>query len=301
MHQKIFAVMGATGHIGHVIVDDLLKRGHYVRAIGRDEHKLKHLLSKGAEIWFSEYDDVDTLTDAFKNTYAIFSMIPPTEDENYTEYQERVSKAICQAIKNANVNHVVNLSSIGADLTEGTGPIKGLHDHEQRLDELKEFISLIHLRPNFFMENLNELIPLIQHTGIVSTCLDENLPISMVATRDIGWKAADFLDSSAPQSHLVFEFVGPREVTMQHVAELFSHALDNPRLSYQQISYDEQRDLLLDAGLRPDFVDLLVEMYEGYNTGLIKPSKDLKLTHHGTTTLEEYIHMITHKLFAKAA
>lgn len=37
MSKKIFAIMGATGQIGHVVADDLLKRGHTVRAFGRDK------------------------------------------------------------------------------------------------------------------------------------------------------------------------------------------------------------------------------------------------------------------------
>ncbi len=300
MSQKIFAIMGATGHVGHVIVEDLLKRGHQVRALGRDEKKLQHLLGKGAEIWFLNFDDVDVLTDSFKDTYAIFSMLPPARNTNYAAYQDRVSDAICKAIKNANVNRVVNLSSVGANLAEGTGPVKGLYRHEKRLDALKSFASLVHLRPNYFMENLNDFIPMIQNQGVIRSCMDENLPIPMVATRDIGWKASDFLDSSAPQPHLVFDFAGPKEVTMHYVAELFAQAFDHPDLRYEQISYDAEKQILLNAGLLPDTVDLLIEMYKGFNSGLFKPTQELKPSHHGMTTLEEYIQMLAHKNIAHA-
>ena len=300
MTQKIFTIMGATGHAGHVIVDDLLKRGHHVRALGRDEKKMKHLLNKGAEIWFLEYDDVDILTDSFKDAYAIFCMIPPAKESGYLAYQDRVSEAICQAIVNAEVSRVVNLSSVGAELSDGTGPIKGLHKHEQRLDALKQFASLVHLRPNFFMENLYPMIPLIQHQGVLTNSLEEDLPIPMVATRDIGWKAADFLDSSAPQPHLVFDFIGPKEVTMHHVTEVFAQAFDHPHLRYQQISDDDQRQLMLSVGFLPDMVELYIEMYKGFNTGLIKPTQELKLSHHGITTLEEFMQMLVHKTLVHA-
>jgi uncharacterized protein YbjT (DUF2867 family) len=256
-------------------------------------------MDKGAEIWFSEHDDIETITDSFKDTYAIFSMIPPGHGvSDYDAFQDRVSHAICQAITQANVTRVVNLSSVGGELAEGTGMIKGLHEHEQRLDTLKTFSCLVHLRPNFFMENLTEMLPMIQDKGVLSSAIDAKLPIPMVATRDIGWKAADFLVSTAPQPHLVFDFVGPREVTMQQATAILAQAFDHPDLRYQQISYDEEANLLLESGLPQDLVTMLVEMYKGFNTGMIKPTQELKPSHHGRTTLEEFIQMIAHKTIA---
>jgi hypothetical protein len=47
---------------------------------------------------------------------------------------------------------VVNLSSIGAYLDSGAGPISGLHDVELLLSEACDNIT--HFRPGFFFENL---------------------------------------------------------------------------------------------------------------------------------------------------
>ncbi len=74
--------MGATGQVGHLIVDDLLKRGHTIRALGRNEKKLRTLLGKGAEIFLYDFDDVDGLTEAFQDCYAVFCMIPPNMKED---------------------------------------------------------------------------------------------------------------------------------------------------------------------------------------------------------------------------
>lgn len=299
MKQRIFAVMGASGHIGHAIVEDLLKRGHIVRAIGRSEEKLRPLMLKGAEGVCLNFEDAGALSNAFTDAYAVFTMIPPSSSEkNYGDYQDRVGDAICQAIKRSGTKHVVNLSSIGADLDEGTGPIKGLHRLEKRLDALEGLDFLVHLRPDFFMENVENYIPMIKSKGVFMSPYDENLPIAMVATRDIGWKAADFLDSTAPLGHLVFEFIGPKDVTMNHVAEVFGVVFDHPGLKYQQISMDDARKGMLASGMSPDLVDLLIEMYEGFNSGLIVATEELKPTHRGITTFEEYAHMLAHKLFS---
>ena len=253
MFKKIFAIMGATGNIGHIIAEDLLKRGHTVRAFGRDEKKLHQLMIKGAELVIGDFDDVEVLVDGFKDAYAVFCMLPPSyTEQNYSAYQDRVSDAICEALRQTNIKRIVNLSSVGAELAEGTGPIKGLHRFEKKLDEIKDLTTCIHLRPEYFMENLNHFLPMIPQ-GVIASCIAENLEIPMVATRDIGWKAADFLDSSNPQPHLIFDFVGPKKVTMKHVVEVFGKVFEHPELRYQQISYDDRKNTCWMRGFLTNF------------------------------------------------
>ena len=48
---------------------------------------------------------------------------------------------------------MVNPSSVGADLPDKTGPISGLHDHEERLNKIRDW-GVVHLRATYFMENV---------------------------------------------------------------------------------------------------------------------------------------------------
>lgn len=50
------------------------------------------------------------------------------------------------------MRYIVALSSLGADLREGTGPIAGLHAQEERLKRL-EGINVLLLRPVSFFED----------------------------------------------------------------------------------------------------------------------------------------------------
>ncbi len=300
MKQRIFAIMGATGHIGHAVVEDLLKRGHIVRAIGRSEEKLEPLAHKGAQIISLDFEDAGALRDAFKDTYAVFTMIPPVSDqEHYGVYQEEICEVIWEAVLKSKVKRVVNLSSIGADLSSGTGPIVGLHRLENRLNSIEGLDLLIHLRPGFFMENVEVFLPQMQKRGVIMSPIDEYLPIAMIATRDIGWKVADFLDSTAPLGHMVFELIGPKEISMQHVIEVFKELFDHPELQYQQITLQDARKNML-ATMPKETVDMMIEMYEGFNSGLIAPTEELKPSHRGITTFEEYAHMLAHKHFSLA-
>ena len=76
-------------------------------------------------------------------------MIPPAHTDNYLAFSDRIGDAICDALQRSNVKRVVNLSSMGANNPEGTGPIKGLYKLERKLDSIKDWITLIHLRPTY--------------------------------------------------------------------------------------------------------------------------------------------------------
>ncbi len=144
---KTYAIMGATGHIGQVLTQELLQRGHRVKALGRNEDKLNALWAKGAEkVPVDTFEDAATLTKAFEGVDAVFSLIPPGgSEDDLGAYQDKVSAAITEAVKATKVPYVVNLSSLGAQLPDGTGPIKGLYRHEQRLNTLQD-THVLHLR-----------------------------------------------------------------------------------------------------------------------------------------------------------
>jgi uncharacterized protein YbjT (DUF2867 family) len=299
MKQKTFAVMGATGHIGHTVAEELLKRGHIVRSIGRNIEKLHQLELKKSHLVISEFDDLQLLTEAFKDTYAVFSFLPPSlQEKNYTAYQDRISETIAKAIADSGVQRVVNLSSIGAELPKGTGIITCLHRQEQRLNQIKNLTTLIHLRPTYFMENLTHFIPSILNQKIIESALEGNLPIPMIATRDIGWRAAELMDSTADHSDNIFDMEGPKNVTMNQVAELLSTYLEMPTLRYKMASNADVKKAILAAGMMSnEAVDLYIEMNQAFNSGLIKPTTEITQDHKGGTRVEEFLRHMAHRLY----
>lgn len=295
MAKNTYAIMGATGHIGLALTEKLLKNGHKVRAIGRDKNKLQMSKEKGAEIINSSFDDVSALTEAFKGCNAIFSFIPPGYNaDDLGAFQDKIGEAIKQALMKSKVQHILNLSSIGANLSDGTGPIKGLHRHEKRLNSLPN-INILHLRPAYFMENFLWDIPSIKNTGILGSPINSDLPIPMIATRDIGLKAADLLIFLHFTGHTVVELVGPREVTMKTAAAVLGKAIGKSDLKYLQLPYSEAEKKMLTAGMKPDLVKQMIEMYKAFNEGNIELTQQMKPDQRGKTTLEDFS-----KIFAQA-
>ena len=267
MAKKVYVVMGATGQIGHVVVEDLLKKGHQVRAIGRHPQKLDFLKSRGAEVIpMEDFGDEGLLTKAFKGAEGVFGMLPPGQGvDNFPGFQDKVGEAIITAIQKNSLHYLVNLSSIGANLPEGTGPIKGLYRQEQRLKALT--LNVIHLRPGYFMENLMWSIPAIQHTGTLKSPLNPQLALPLIATPDIGVKAADYLDRLDFKGQTVFEFVGPRTLNLIEVAKILGGAIGKPDLKYVQLSYEEAKKGMIASGMPSSIVELFIEMYTAINEG----------------------------------
>lgn len=285
MAKKVIAVLGATGHIGSVLTEELLKKGHDVVAIGRDRTKLAALEKKGAKTASAGFEDADALAAAFRGADAAFTMIPPSYGEpDFSAWQDRSGGAIAKALGQAGVTHAVDLSSIGAQHASGTGPIAGLHRQEKRLEQVKGLHSL-HIRPAYFMENHFWSIPTIKSAGINGSPLKPDLKFSQVATADIGRKIAALLDQADWKGRSVVEFGGPRELTMTEATAILGRAIGKPDLKYVPFPYEDAEKAM--AGMMPPkSAALMVDMYRGFNEGRVAPETTFK--DRGSITLEDF-------------
>lgn len=294
MTKSLFAIMGATGHIGHVLTEELVKKGHKVRALCRDRHKLQELKAKGIEIVSGDFTDEHFLSRSFKGCHAVFSFIPPGFDaSDFEVFRDKSGDAIAHAVVKEKIPYVLNLSSMGANLSTGTGPIKELHLHEERLNTIPN-LNVLHFRPAYFMENLLGYLPSIKSTGHISASIKADLPINMVATRDIALKMAEILDSLAFTKTSVFEFIGPHAVTMAEATKVLGKAIGKPDLKYVHHSYLETEKELIASGMKHQIAKLMVEMQKAFNDGKIVPTQTLTAGHKGKTTIEEFSKTVSH-------
>ncbi len=189
----MYVILGASGNTGHVIANTLLERGQKVRVVGRNAAHLQSLAAKGAETFIADLTDSGGLTQAFQGADSAYVMIPPNvTSTDYLGHANRVSDAIVAAVKNTGTKNVVALSSIGADKASGTGPVVGLHNLEQKLNQIAGG-NVLHLRAGYFMENTLPQVNAIRQMGVVATPLRADLKLGMIATRDIGSAVVDAL------------------------------------------------------------------------------------------------------------
>lgn len=286
MAKRVIAVVGATGHIGSVLTEELLKKGHEVRAVGRDGAKLAALASKGAKTTTAAFDDEAALTGALQGAEAAFTMIPPNYGaDNFSAWQDASGEAIARAVSKAGVKHVLDLSSVGAQHPSGTGPIAGLHRQEKRLEKIAG-INLLHLRASYFMENHFWSIPTIKTANINGSPIESDLVFSQIATADIARHAAGRLEALAFKGRVVVELGGPRELTMVEATKILGRAIGKPDLKYVEFPYEEAEKAMAGSGMKPETAKLMVDMYRGFNEGRVKPESPVK--DRGAITLEDF-------------
>ncbi len=265
----MYVILGASGNTGRVVASTLLERGQKVRVVGRNATHLQSLAAKGAETFIADLTDSGALTQAFQRADSAYVMIPPNvTSPDYLGHANRVSDAIVAAVKNAGTKNVVALSSVGADKTSGTGPVVGLHNLEQKLNQIAS-ANVLHLRAGYFMENTLPQVNAIRQMGVVATPLRADLKLGMIATRDIGAAAVDALlhPVSGKQTR---ELLGQRDLTYNEVTAAIGQAIGKPDLKYVQAPDDQFRSVLVQMGMSAQFAALLLEMIGSLNSGSMR-------------------------------
>jgi len=294
-------ICGATGHVGSKIAETLLGAGETIRVVGRERVRLGPLAGKGAEPFPGDMRDGAFLKKAFDGARAAFVMIPPKLDaQNVRAYQDEVAEALSSALSKAQVPRVATLSSIGAHHPEGTGLIRGLHALESKLDRRKEG-AVVHLRAGYFMENHLWNIPLIRSQGICGSPVRSDVPIPMVATKDIAGVAVRVLLDDKVAGHMVRYVLGPRDLTMAEATGILGQAIGNPGLKYVQFPEGEARKAFIAMGMSGSAADAMLEMERAFNEGRIRPTQTRSTENATPTTLEEFSKTVFVRAYKTAA
>lgn len=269
----MITVMGATGHTGKKIAEALLNAGEQVRALGRSKIRLAELKNAGAEIFPGDAMDAGFLADAFHGADAVYTLLPTDRQApDYRAEQDRQGEVIVKAIRDKGVPYVVALSSLGADLAQGTGVIEGLHAQEERLQQLDDTNVLL-LRPVSFFENFYEALGVIKQEGINVDSVDSDLAVPMIATQDIADIAASALKARDWQGVVVHELLGQRDLSYTEATRILGERIGKPDLAYVQVSYADMAKSLVQAGLSESFANVYVAMTRAFNEGIIQPRK----------------------------
>jgi uncharacterized protein YbjT (DUF2867 family) len=209
----MYVILGAAGNTGSVVARKLLDKGKSVRVIGRDNKKLAPFVSRGADALAADVLDTDALSRAFAGAQAVYAMIPPNlSSPDFRAYQDRVTESVARALEKGGVSHAVTLSSVGADKPDKTGPVVGLHKMELRLAQVRG-LNALHLRAGYFMENTLAQVGAIKGFGLMAGPVRADVPLAMIATRDIGAAAAEALLRLDFKGQQTQELLGAREVT----------------------------------------------------------------------------------------
>ncbi|MCA8945587.1 MAG: NmrA family NAD(P)-binding protein [Planctomycetes bacterium] len=285
------AITTPTGHIGSRLVDELLsKGGHELVLLCRDPAKVKHFTDRGAKAAAGSLEDSQYVGEATKGADLLFWLTPPRFDaEDFRAYQNQLGDIAAATVRENGIKRVVHLSSFGAQHADGTGPIAGLHDIEQKLNAAAKDVggSVTHLRPASFFENLFMSVPTIQSDGAMYMPIPGDLAFPMIATSDIAKVAAEVISDGSWQGVNVRELLGPKDYSINDAARIIGEVAGK-EVKHVQVPYEATLEAMKGMGLSESLASKYVEMYQGLENGKVSAEAPRSAASTTPTKLEDF-------------
>jgi uncharacterized protein YbjT (DUF2867 family) len=280
-------VTGSLGNISKPLATELVQQGHTVTVISSKPDRQAEIEALGATAAIGSLADADFLAATFTGADAVYVMVPPSYTElDSRAYFQRIGRNYVQAIQQAGVPRVVQLSSWGAHRDHGTGGILGSHDVEEILAALPG-IALTHLRPTSFFTNYYTFVGMIKGAGFMGANCVGNRKIALVHPRDIAAAAAEELTQSVAVGRTV-RYIASDERTQEEVAHALGAAIGQPDLRWVAFSDEQMRENLLKNGLPASTAADVVDIYASMNSGALGEDYEQHKPALGKVKLEDF-------------
>lgn len=260
----MYAVAGVTGNTGKAVAETLHAKGQPLRVIVRHEAKGASWKARGAEVAVASVDDEAALTRALSGVKGAYLLLPPDPaSTDFVGSRAKMVDAIGRAAVKAGVPHLVLLSSIGAQIPKGTGPIAALYHAERSFEKLG--VATTFVRASYFLENYGGVIPAAKKDGVLPSFLPAKRSHSVVTTTEIGRTAAQAL-LDGPRGRRIIELSGPSDVTPADVAAALAELLGRT-VNVVEAPLDAVVPTFMSFGMSQQMAELYREMYDAFIAG----------------------------------
>ncbi|WP_110876563.1 SDR family oxidoreductase [Franconibacter helveticus] len=254
----MIAITGATGQLGHLVINALLKTvaAEQIVAIARDPAKAADLTAKGVQVRRADYGDAAALTAALSGVKKLL-LISSSEVGQRTAQHRNV----IEAAKAAGVGFIAYTSLLHADRS----PLGLAQEHVATERMLTESgIPFALLRNGWYTENyLASVPPALEHGVFIGSAGDGKIAS---ATRADYAEAAARVLTLDNQAGNVYELAGDEAWTLADLSALLSQQSGKP-VVYQNLSEADFKAALLGAGLPEPLAALLANSDAGASKG----------------------------------
>ncbi|MFE2374833.1 SDR family oxidoreductase [Streptomyces sp. NPDC059398] len=276
-------VTGASGQLGRLTVEALLRRGvpaSDIVATSRDTTRLKELADRGVVVRRADFADPDSLAAAFAGADRLLLISTTTVDERVANHRRAIDAAVAagvQLVAYTSMSHADTATTILAATHRAT---------EEYLRE--RAVPSVLLRNSWYLEN---------YTGRLPQILRENTLVGAAGRGRISAAArADYADAAATvlttEGHAgrVYELGGDEAFTLAGLAAALSTAAGR-QVTYTDLAADAFAHALTDAGLPAELAGVLADADLGMSRDeLLTTSGDLRrLIGRPTTPLADAI------------
>ena len=227
-------VRGATGDTGRATVDELLARGHQVRALAHgDDDRSRKLQERGVEVVYGDLLDFGQVRSALsgvQRAYFIYPIRPGIV---------QATAQFAQAAKEAGVDGIVNMSQVAAR-EDAKSHAAFLHWLAERVFDWSG-VTVAHIRPTYFAEWLLYVAPMIRK-GLLHVPFGTGRHAPITAD-DMGRVIVGILEDPASHRGGVYPLFGPVEYSYQETAQVLSRVLGK-EIEYKQVGFEEFKQTL---------------------------------------------------------
>ncbi|MFG1905460.1 SDR family oxidoreductase [Kribbella sp. NPDC048928] len=249
-------VTAATGHLGTLVVDELLQRvpADQVVAVARNAQKAAPLAERGVEVRIADYNDTDALAKAFgaDDTVLLISGL----DANRLDQH----KAVITAAREAGVARIVYTGALGGP--EADFDLAADHRATEQAI-LDSGLTYTFLRNGWYNEVYTDQIPVQLQHGVVGSAGDGR--IGSAARRDYAAAAAVVLTGEGHEKK-AYELNGDTAWTLTEYAAELAKQSGKP-VAYNNVSPADHAQVLIGAGLPEPVAQMFVGVDDAISRG----------------------------------
>ncbi|WP_181697853.1 NAD(P)H-binding protein [Nocardia sp. GTS18] len=279
-------ITATSGHLGRAAVEAVLDRGTdpaQVIAGARDLAKITDLAARGVRTAVIDYDDPTTVTAAV-TPGDVFVLVSGTDLAN----RDRQHAEVIAAAAQAGAGRIIYTSGLKADDT--ALPIAAMHlPTENAVRESGTPFTI--LRNGWYSENYARDIPTVRETGVLLSSTG-NGAVASASRRDLAEAIAVVATTEGHEGN-TYELSGDTAWTYDELAVALAQVLGR-EVTHRNVSSDEHRAILIDAGVPEQFADMAVAVDAGLDAGAMGfRNGDLsRLIGRPTTPLAETLHTL---------
>lgn len=250
MKNKLL-VTGGSGKLARKVIDILIETKHIdpkqLITTTRSPEKLKDLTEKGVEVRQADFNQVESLENAFKGADRLLLTSTSEIGSRVAQHTNAI-----KAAENAGLQRVIYTSMPNADRSA----ISFAPEHAETEKALKSssLKSWTILRNNWYFENYLEMQADIFKTGIWMTAAGSG-KIAQISREDLALAAATALLSDSPENQVI-TLSGPESLTVDQMAEQIEKVVGK-KIQVVHVSNEDYRQKLISLQIPQEFVNVL--------------------------------------------
>ncbi|MGO1591930.1 MAG: SDR family oxidoreductase [Ancrocorticia sp.] len=244
------AITGATGQLGHLVIEELLERTtpDQLIALARNTEKASDFAAQGIEVRTFDYDQPETLAPALKGVDRLLLISGNAIGQRIPQHT-----AVIEAAKTAGVPFLAYTSVLHADTAKSLAVAPEHVATEKLLAEAPFTVAL--LRNGWYTENVIDTAKQAAETGSLLTSAADGRQFA--APRKDYAAAAAIVLTAAEAPAATYELAGDTGFTQDEFAQTVSE-LSGKDIAVQHVSAEDHRAALAQAGLPDGVIDFLV-------------------------------------------